>query len=143
MRLFILGLSFAFIAGLGAAQESETQDNVEAEESVEQRVVVTGSRLRRSDFPSFNPLRPQSPAASDVRKALEDPNTRVYAWKPESFAYQEVQDYDAYKKLSRDQKDNLRLITNPVVRGSRTIITVNADDILKQQDAPKQTTGKD
>ena len=109
MKLFILGLSFAFIAGLGAAQESETQDTAEAEESVEQRVVITGSRLRGPDSPSVSPLGPTSPAASYVEKALEDPNTRVYAWNPESFAYQEVQDYDAYKKLSQDQKDNLRI----------------------------------
>ena len=131
-------LSFGFVALPGIAQQSHVEGNDEAKDRVEKRVVVTGSRLRRGAFTNISPLAPPKTTINEIRKALINPDTRVYALNDTGNGYNEIRTEKDLALLSPDQLDTVRFLSNPIARSKeRNIVIVNADDILKQSPAQK------
>ena len=112
--LFTLGVSMAAFAQDQEPQEDTPETALEKELSVsisDIRPAPPGNGLRPVPLLDSDPLPPRT-----LEEALADPDTRVYALKPEGFDYEEVPGSKKTDDLTKDQIDNLRLLTNPVQR---------------------------
>ena len=112
--LFALGTSMAAFAQDQELQEDNPETALEKELSVsisDFRLAPPSNGLTPVPLLDSEPLPPRT-----LEEALADPDTRVYALKPEGFDYEEVPGSKQTDDLTQDQADNLRLLTNPVQR---------------------------